>query len=703
MKHSYQKPRKITLLLNNNIDLISHIEQLSMLKSVLYIGSSNDELFSLYQKDFKQISCISYNQVNQYLGQEIQGLIFNASGNFDVNSFAAISGCLIGGGELLLILPESFSSIINNTSLQEIPSQILSPLLVRLVNKILQQPHMQSNMQSNNNDKKTLADKNEELEINIDPQLTEQQQTIDKIKRCVLGHAKRPLVITADRGRGKSAAIGIAVADLIYENNKHFIITSPRKQNTHIFFQHFEQQYYKQLQGKKKNIIPYFPPDQLLDNEHKTDCLIIDEASAIPIQLLEKIISKYNRIIFSTTINGYEGNGNGFNLRLLPLLQKIFPQYKQTTLKTPLRWVINDPLEHAINSAFLLNSNEKTLLSITSTTKPLNSKKLHYKMLSQQMLLNNEDLLSQIFSLLIEAHYQTRPSDLERILADDSIKVFVAMNNDEVIAASLIATEGKLSPNHCEKIVNSELRLSGHLLPQSLMAHQGHVQAGELLFWRVMRIAVRASFQRKNIGSQLIQFINQTAVKNHVDIVGTSFSISADILEFWYQLKFNCSRIALRKDSSTGSYPTEFFKLINQNNSTAKKCVKDFLHNFQQSFAYLLTAHYKKLPASNLTQILDYQLDYSTINLSTFQMIEVNHYLKKHRSLEMVEWTLNQYVLRRFKSNSEELNNDIRELLIAKTLQNKSWQSIVDEFNFNGKKEAKEAVRLAVQQLKVIN
>ena len=42
----------------------------------------------------------------------------------------------------------------------------------------------------------------------------DQQRAVDAVVRVVTGHRRRPVVLTSDRGRGKSAAFGIAAAQL---------------------------------------------------------------------------------------------------------------------------------------------------------------------------------------------------------------------------------------------------------------------------------------------------------------------------------------------------------------------------------------------------------------------------------------------------------------------------------------------------------
>ncbi|MFP3454326.1 hypothetical protein R0K30_22220, partial [Bacillus sp. SIMBA_154] len=64
---------------------------------------------------------------------------------------------------------------------------------------------------------------------------TEQQQCIELIIKTANGRANRPLLINADRGRGKSAALGIAASKL---SDKNILICSMQFRALHSSFKH---------------------------------------------------------------------------------------------------------------------------------------------------------------------------------------------------------------------------------------------------------------------------------------------------------------------------------------------------------------------------------------------------------------------------------------------------------------------------------
>ncbi len=676
--------RRTTLIADSQENIAVHLSKYSPSLNILYVGENHDKF-----QGQQTVIAIAPDQINRFLGQEFDCILFDASDHFNVNAFTAIIGTLVGGGELILNLPLKLEHEIKKGQPRR---QEISPLLYRFVKGV--------HFSLNTPDQSPLKSNSEFL--------VEQQRLIEKINRCALGHAKRPLVITANRGRGKSASLGMAAADLANQQDKRIIITAPRKANLEVFFQYVIQKTnsnHPQTKRKAKpikdgvtnklNNILYIPPDRLLKEKPLADLLIVDEAGAIPVQMLQQMVSQYNRVVLSTTVDGYEGNGRGFDIRFKSTLIKKFPQWRNATLEQPMRWPVNDPLEKITNTAFLLNSLVEDMPS------PANIKDLIFQSVAKSKLLSDESLLKQIYGLLVDAHYQTRPGDLDRILSDDSLIVFIALCKKQVVATALISIEGDLSIQQCHKIERSEIRLPGHLLPQSLMAYQGIQKAGEFKFWRIMRIAVSPECQRKKIASRLISYIERQAASKKVDILGSSFSLYPDVIQFWYQLGFSCNRIALRKDSSTGSPPGEFIKLIDNARSKAKININAAISRFEISFYYSMSASYSEIQPEILLCIIKNQCHGDNAKLSTKTKADITRYIEKARSFEMIEWQLSQLTKLYFAEDLAEqnLSHSAECLLVARILQKKPWKTLVEDFEFDGKKTAQQAIRHAITEL----
>ncbi|MEF1307638.1 tRNA(Met) cytidine acetyltransferase, partial [Vibrio owensii] len=102
--------------------------------------------------------------------------------------------------------------------------------------------------------------------------------------------------------------------------------------------------------------IQFIAPDELLSTLPECDLLLVDEAAAIPVPMPKQITEQYHRLVFSTTIHGYEGCGRGFTLKFVDWLQKQRPGMNLCHLQQPIRWATNDNLEAWLYQAFLLDA-----------------------------------------------------------------------------------------------------------------------------------------------------------------------------------------------------------------------------------------------------------------------------------------------------------------------------------------------------------
>lgn len=158
--------------------------------------------------------------------------------------------------------------------------------------------------------------------------------------------SRPPLTLTAARGRGKSAAMGLATAAAIAFGYVNVYVTSPHPENLLTLFEfvlkgfdaleyHEHTDYtiirstnpdYKKAiirinctRSNRQTVQYIAPNDTHLLNA--ADLLLIDEAAAIPLPLVKKMLGPY-LIFMSSTINGYEGTGRSLSLKLMSELQR---------------------------------------------------------------------------------------------------------------------------------------------------------------------------------------------------------------------------------------------------------------------------------------------------------------------------------------------------------------------------------------------
>lgn len=108
----------------------------------------------------------------------------------------------------------------------------------------------------------------------------------------------------------------------------------------HSSFKHLASALDIEYQAGDKHIanMHYVAPDQLLNEQPQCDLLLIDEAAAIPVPILIKILHLYPRVVFSSTMIGYEGNGRGYILKFTRYLKTHFKNMRSISLEQPIRF-----------------------------------------------------------------------------------------------------------------------------------------------------------------------------------------------------------------------------------------------------------------------------------------------------------------------------------------------------------------------------
>ena len=163
----------------------------------------------------------------------------------------------------------------------------------------------------------------------------DQAEAVEAILHTARGRARRPLVLISDRGRGKTAALGLAAGQLLAEGMARILVTAPRLAAVAPLFHHAAA-WLKQGRVRADRIeigqgeIRFLPPDALCQGTEPADLLLVDEAAAIPAPLLERLLATHPRLVFASTIHGYEGTGHGFEVRFRHSLQRLTPNYHRS-------------------------------------------------------------------------------------------------------------------------------------------------------------------------------------------------------------------------------------------------------------------------------------------------------------------------------------------------------------------------------------
>lgn len=388
-----------------------------------------------------------------------------------------------------------------------------------------------------------------------------QQGAVEAICKVANGHRNRPLVLTAHRGRGKSAALGIAAAQLYAAGKQRLIITAPQPAAAQVALAHASAAEPTLAVGTShpppSTILQFWPIDRLLQELPLVDLLFVDEAAAIPTPQLEQLARHYHRIVFATTEHGYEGSGRGFQLRFLATLRQLQPQFRQLHLKEPVRFGVGDPLEALSFVWFQLERTEPAVAdenTAGSANQAVAPNGLTFDWLSGAQLQAEPALLAQVMALAALAHYQTTVRDLWALLDDPSLKLVVLRQHSSVLALAILSQEGQLSAELSDAVLQGKRRVQGHLAAQSLAFHLAAPELAQIPSWRIQRIMVQPALQRQRFGQTLLAHIRQTAISQHVDFLSTSFGATEQLAEFWQRNGFVPVRLSERPDQRSNEY-----------------------------------------------------------------------------------------------------------------------------------------------------
>ena len=625
------------------------------------------ELHSIdYQWCGEAPSSIASTPYAELLGQNIQLLILNMQQGFDANMFAAAEGAVCGGGIIILLLPET-SKIQDNffTYIQAALNDHSFPCINEIDNSDSVLPTL---------------DAPDNVITPSHLYLDEQQQAIQSIIKTQTGHRRRPLVLTANRGRGKSAALGIAAATLINQGVQKVIICAPSKQAVSTLYSHA-----KATLHNSNGIahLQFIAPDALHSEQPRCDLLIVDEAAAIPLKLLLSFAQRYARVVFSTTQFGYEGSGRGFALRFKQQLSYIAPEWRSQHLSQAIRWADADPVEAFTLSTLCL---EDEVLD----NKPNLIDKPKISLISQAQLLQSPTLLKQIFSLLVNAHYQTKPSDLSSLLNDQDLSIIAMQQKQQLLAVAVINHEGSFDPITSQQIYQGQRRPKGHLFAQSLTFHSGYPEAAMHSYARIQRIAVQPHLQGQSLGGQLIDWITNWATQQNVDHLCASFAANEKLLQFWLQQDLQVLRIGTKRDKSSGQHSMMMNHPISELGKTLHQSIHtDFIQQVKVQFSRQLQHLEPGLIRLIWPQIVTNKVTLEPVN-------RLSAYINANRSYENVEYLLIEVL---YHCSLTTLTQQQQEAVIAKIIQNHPWPMMVDTYGFTGQKQAQAFIKNCICDL----
>lgn len=357
-------------------------------------------------------------------------------------------------------------------------------------------------------------------------------------------------LVTAARGRGKSASMGLAAAGAISMGVAQVAVTSPAPENVKALFdftqhgliqagftkhQHFSTNNDTGSRNKlithihvfkdRQQSVTYVEPTALSQSAvTSAEVIIIDEAAAIPLPTVQAIATascsdrrsnSQPLLLLSSTSSGYEGTGRSLSFKLTNWLRsKQSSRLKELSLREPIRYAINDPLERFINRLLCLDSQERMPRIVRALPQP---EQCELYAVSRDTLFSchpsAERFLQQVMALYASSHYRTSPDDLQLLSDAPAHRLFVLVppvdESDsrlpEVLAVIQLALEGSISRQSARKALAGGTAPSGDLVPWTVSQQFQDQDFPGLSGARIVRIAVHPEVQRAGYGSRAIK------------------------------------------------------------------------------------------------------------------------------------------------------------------------------------------------------
>lgn len=667
--------------------------------------------------------CVAFTHPHQLLGVDVDAVIWDVRGGLNPDHLALAAGAVRAGGCLVLCTPPldawpGFADPDYHRMLIEgyQESQIAGHFLARLARVLATDPHVivwEQDTQWGLPDWLLRAPP-ARAEPAGQP-TAEQHALIDAVVRVGRGHRLRPLVIKADRGRGKTAGLGMAAARLLQDGGIDIRVTAPRLENVEPLFRHalaagcnLEQNSASELYAENGSRLSFHAPDALLDADPghpgKSALLLVDEAAALSPHLLSRFLTRFSRVVFATTVHGYEGSGRGFELRFLPALQKRYRQVTQLTLTQPVRWSTGDCLEAMLNTALLLKpcAVPDATTHVAALAAPGSSRvdtPIEVMMLQQAHLAENDALLTQVFHLLLDAHYRTRPSDLRDLLDGPNLRLWAAVVQGNVVGVLLVAQEGGLPADLDTKVWEGTRRPRGHQLPQTLVGQLGLAGSLRQHYARVVRIAVLPVWRRRGIGSALLDAAEHVGRQAGMHAIGSLFGATPELIYFWRRLGYQPLRLGFTHQVSTGEHSVLMIKDLREGDWLAPQ-----LERFQRSFRLQLATTFRYLSADLALALLDKlpEKDHQRLfgEWAGWMSEELDAFCQGRRYFDACYSAVYQWCLRYLKDSGPDSQDAC--LLIARVLQQQSRAEMVAQYGLSGQRGVDAAVRRALIQVRAL-
>lgn len=379
------------------------------------------------------------------------------------------------------------------------------------------------------------------------------------------------VALTAGRGRGKSAALGISISAAVAHGYSNIFVTSPSPENLRTLFEFifkgFDVLGYQEhidydiiqstnpdfnkaivrvdIKREHRQTIQYIMPQdsQVLG---QAELLVIDEAAAIPLPIVKKLLGPY-LVFMASTINGYEGTGRSLSLKLIqqlrtqsaasgregsqtevisrnnrsndPSIYDTNRQLREISLDEPIRYAPGDPVEKWLNKLLCLDVTliKNPRFAARGTPHP---SQCNLFIVNRDTLFSyhpvSESFLEKMMALYVASHYKNSPNDLQLMSDAPAHQLFVLLppidpkdggRIPDPLCVIQVALEGEISKDSVRNSLSRGQRAGGDLIPWLVSQQFQDEEFAGLSGARVVRIATNPEYSSMGYGSRSIDLL----------------------------------------------------------------------------------------------------------------------------------------------------------------------------------------------------
>ncbi|MCZ6667672.1 MAG: GNAT family N-acetyltransferase [Gammaproteobacteria bacterium] len=641
---------------------------------------------------------LAFNRVETLLGSEASMVIVDLFTGLNPDLLCIASGLISCGGLLVLLSPEieHYSQIEDRYGVWQDNAMSENPVFAEYIFNSIQNMPASGYSLIQGKALPCIADLPQaQPTALISGKTSEQTGILTEINNWLLDRQQSIALIEADRGRGKSTCLGFIVRSLILSQQMSVIVTAHSRQAAAILLQQANEH------SKKALVFDFIAPDRLIAEAKHAQVLIIDEAAMLPYPMLQQLCNFYPKVIMATTTGGYEGTGQGFLLRFIARLPD--DQLRRFKLNAPVRWASSDCLEAWLDNTLLLKPGPG-LVSINAPARishrppagkkcGLASGSFNCRIVNRASLALDLVLLEKIYTLMISAHYRTRPSDLRMLMENPDLFIILAENNNgDLTGLVLLNREGGLPPTLCQQVYLGKRRPKGHLLAQMITAQAGDKTFASYRGIRVQRIAVLENWRRTGVGSALIEAAIRYSREHQFDYIGASFAFDSESAAFWESCQFALVHIGFAAGKSSGNHSVAVLRSLN---SVLDDNILQLQARIQKQLPVWLCHFLQQMDAASVIALLRYCHFKST--MTSMEKDEVDAFILGHKGFELCFASLQLFVMQSIAIDSE--NFEIHQWLIEKAVQNRDWVRLSDSSTPKGRKQMQNKLRELIRGL----